>query len=108
MNRRPPRITGRAVQKSFFERRTQQDEADMFTPGDDAGHCSNGLTAQKFRDATPEERTVYRKWLRGMIVVYGTLLLMSGVAAVASYSVVGPTQLTKLSTPHAPASPRTN
>jgi hypothetical protein len=97
------------VQKSFFEGRTkQQDEADMFTSGDDAGHCSNGLTAQKFREATPEERTVYRKWLRGMIVMYGALLLMSGVAAVASYSVAGPTQLTKLSVPHAPASPRTN
>ena len=59
-------------------------------------------------EATPEERTVYRKWLRGMILVYGTLLLMSGVAAVASYSVVGPTQFTKLSVPHAPASPRAN
>ena len=59
----------------------------MFTSGDDAGHCSNGLTAQKFREATPEERKVYRKWLRGMVLVYGTLLLMSGVAAVASYSV---------------------
>jgi hypothetical protein len=80
----------------------------MFTSGDDAGHCSNGLTAQKFREATPEERTVYRKWLRGMVLVYGTLLLMSGVAAVASYSVVGPTQLTKLSAPHAPTSPRAN
>jgi hypothetical protein len=80
----------------------------MFTPGDDAGHCSNGLTAQKFRDSTPEERAVYRKWLRGMVLVYGTLLLMTAVAAVASYSVVGPTQLTKLSVPHAPALPRTN
>jgi len=80
----------------------------MFTSGDDAGHCSNGLTAQKFREATPEERKVYRAWLRGMVLVYGTLLLMSGAAAVASYSVVGPTQFTKLSLPHAPASPRAN
>ena len=80
----------------------------MLTTGDDAGHCSNGLTAQKFREATPEERAIYRKWLRGMVLVYGTLLLMSGVAAIASYSVVGPTQLTKLSVPHAPTSARTN
>jgi hypothetical protein len=80
----------------------------MFTSGDDAGHCSNGLTAQKFRDAAPEDRDVYRKWLRGMVFVYGALLLMSGVGAVASYSVVGPTQLTRLSVPHAPALPRTN
>ncbi len=105
----PDPFTGRAVQKSFFEGRTkQQDEADMFTSGDDAGHCSNGLTAQKFREASPEERTVYRKWLRGMVLVYGTLFLMSGVAAIASYSVVGPTQLTKLSVPHAPTWPRAN
>jgi hypothetical protein len=80
----------------------------MFTSGDDASHCPNGLTAQKFRQATPEERTVYRKWLRGMVLVYSTLLLLSGVAAVASYSVVGPTQLTKLSVPHASASQRAN
>jgi hypothetical protein len=79
-----------------------------FTSGDDAGHCSSGLTAQNFREATPEERTVYRKWLRGMGFVYGTLLLMSGVAAIASYSVAGPTQLTKLSVPHTQTSPRTN
>ena len=80
----------------------------MLTSGDDAGHCSNGLTAEKFRDATTEERSVYRKWLRGMILVYGTLLLMSGFAVVAAYSALGPTQLTKLSVPHAPASPRAN
>ena len=78
----------------------------MLVSGDDAGHCSNGLTAQTFRDATPEERNVYRKWLRGMIVVYGMLFLMSGIAAVASYSVVGPAQLTKLSMPHASKSAR--
>ena len=80
----------------------------MFTSGDDAGHCSNGLTAQKFREASSEERTVYGKWLRGMVLVYGTLLLMSGVAAVASYSGVWPTQLTKLSVPHGPTSSRAN
>jgi hypothetical protein len=28
----------------------------MFGEGDDAGHCSNGLSAQKFRDSTTEER----------------------------------------------------
>jgi hypothetical protein len=80
----------------------------MFTSGDDAGHCSNGLTAKKFREATQEERSIFRKWLRGMVFVYGTLLLMSGVAAIASYSVLGPTQLTRLSVPHAPTTPRTN
>jgi hypothetical protein len=80
----------------------------MFTSGDDAGHCSNGLTAQKFREATQEERSIFRKWLRGMVFVYGALLLMSGVAAIASYSVLGPTQLTGLSAPHVPTTLRTN
>jgi len=42
-----------------------------------------------------------------MVLVYWTVFLMSGAAAVASYSFVGPTQLTKLSAPHAPTSPRT-
>jgi hypothetical protein len=80
----------------------------MFNTGDDAGHCSNGLTAQKFREASTEERAVYRKWLRGMVLVYGALLAMSGVALVTSHSLMGPTQLTKLSAPQATASPRTN
>ena len=34
--------------------------------GDDAGHCSNGLSAQKYREATAEERATYRKWIRGI------------------------------------------
>jgi hypothetical protein len=43
-------------------------KAAMF--GDDASRCSNGLTAKKFREATPEERVIYRRWLRGAIVFY--------------------------------------
>jgi hypothetical protein len=60
----------------------------MFSDGDDAGHCSNGLTAQKFREATPEERTVYRKWLRGVVLLYVALLFAWGVA-MATYSGTG-------------------
>ena len=37
----------------------------MVEHGDDAAHCSNGLTAQKFRDASGEERVIYRRWMRG-------------------------------------------
>jgi hypothetical protein len=79
----------------------------MLTDGDDAGRCSNGLTAQKFRDATPEERAIYRKWLRGIVLLYCTLMLMSGVAMV-SYFGGGRTQLTNLSTPQLAASARSN
>ncbi|MBR0801062.1 hypothetical protein JQ615_37450 [Bradyrhizobium jicamae] len=49
--------------------------------GDDAGHCSNGLSSRKFLDASPEERTVYRRWIRGAGAVYGILFLVAGVLA---------------------------
>ena len=68
----------------------------MLSNGDDAGHCSNGLTAQKFREASPEERIIYRKWLRGTIFFYCALLFISGVI-MATYSGTGRTQLSKLS-----------
>lgn len=76
--------------------------------GDDAGRCSNGLTAQRFREATPEERAVYRKWLRRTITFYGVLFLITGFLAVAGYSNVGLTQLTKLSTSSKVPSSRTD
>jgi hypothetical protein len=79
-------------------------EAAMF--GDDASRCSNGLTAQKFREATPEERIVYRRWLRGAVALYSMLLLLAGVIAAASYSRGGLTQLTNLSERQAAVSRR--
>jgi hypothetical protein len=54
------------------------------------------LTAQKYREATAEERVIYRKWLRGAVVVYGALLV-TGLVAVATYSGAGRTELTDLS-----------
>jgi len=68
----------------------------MFMNGDDAAHCSNGLTARKFRDATSEERATYRRWMRGIIFFYCGLLFIAGVAVV-NYSGTGRTELTKLS-----------
>ena len=79
----------------------------MLMDGDDAGHCANGLTAQKFRDATPEERTIYRKWLRGIVLFYCALVFMSGVA-MATYFGGGQTQLTDLSVRQSAASARAN
>jgi hypothetical protein len=53
----------------------------MYGEGDDAGHCSNGLTPSDFRAATSEDRLIYRRWIGGMIVFYCALLLVSGVVA---------------------------
>jgi hypothetical protein len=68
----------------------------MIGSDDDVGHRANGLTAQKFREATEEERATYRRWLRGIIFLYFGLLFVSGVA-VATYSGTGRSQLTNLS-----------
>ena len=79
----------------------------MFGDGDDAGHCSNGLTAQKYREATSDERATYRKWMRGIVAFYCALLLVSS-AAIAGYSKVSLTQLTNLSSRSTTASSRAN
>jgi hypothetical protein len=52
----------------------------MLADGDDAGRCSNGLTAQRLREAATEERAVFRKWLRGLLVLHGARLMTSFVA----------------------------
>lgn len=54
--------------------------------GDDAGRCANGLSAQRFRAASAEERAIHRRWVIGMIMFYGTIVLVSGVAAIVSDS----------------------
>jgi hypothetical protein len=82
-------------------------EVVMFAEGDDAGHCSNGLTAQKFREATTEERAAYRTWMRGIVGFYCALLLVAGIA-IAGYSKAGLTQLTNLSARNITTSPRAN
>jgi hypothetical protein len=86
----------------------QSMEAVMSGHGDDAGQCSNGLSAQKFRAATPEERTIYRKWIFGMVAFYTTLLLLSGMVAIAIESSISSTKLTAASAQRAAMSHRTN
>jgi hypothetical protein len=83
-------------------------EAVMLEHGDDAGHCSNGLSAQNYRGATAEERAIYRKWIRGTIAFYSTLVLIFGIVAIVNYSGTSLTKLTNhLGYPTA-ASLRTN
>jgi hypothetical protein len=72
-------------------------EAVMFEDRDAPDHCSNGLTAKRYREATEEERATYRKWMRGIIAFYGVLVLATGLLAAANYSGAGFTQLTNLS-----------
>jgi hypothetical protein len=76
--------------------------------GDDAAHCSNGLSARNFREATPEERVIYRKWIFGMVVFYCTLLLITSVVAFVVDSGAGSTRLTSLSARPIAGSPRSN
>ena len=73
--------------------------ASILQHGDDAAHCSNGLNARNFHDATPDDRTIYRRWIRGAIVVYGLLAFAAGAAVWMNGTGIGPTQLTSLSSP---------
>jgi hypothetical protein len=61
--------------------------------GDDAGHCSNGLSTQEYREANAEDRATHRKWGLAMLVFYGALLLISGVVATVVDSNSNPTKL---------------
>lgn len=86
----------------------QHMETIMSGHGDVAGYCSSGLSVRRFQAATPEERTVYRKWIFGMVAFYTTLLLISGVVAIAIDSSSNSTKLTAASTQRAAVSHRTN
>ncbi|MGF6425193.1 MULTISPECIES: hypothetical protein [Bradyrhizobium] len=67
--------------------------------GDDAAHCSNGLNARNFRDATPDDRAIYRRWIRSAIMVCGLLAFAAGAVVWMNGTGIGPTQLTSLSSP---------
>ena len=68
----------------------------MFGDGDDAGHCSNGLSADNYRAANPEERATFRAWIRGVIVFYATILTLSGTIAILNTGDIGMTRLANL------------
>ncbi|MES5483653.1 hypothetical protein QMZ05_12925 [Bradyrhizobium sp. INPA03-11B] len=71
--------------------------ASILEHGDDAAHCSNGLNAQRFRDAPPDERAIYQRWIRGAIVSCVVLALAAGAAVWMNGGSAGQTQLTSLS-----------
>lgn len=71
--------------------------ASLLEHGDDAAHCSNGLNAQRFREAPPDERAIYQRWIRGAIVSCVLLALAAGAAVWMSGGNAGQTQLTSLS-----------
>lgn len=79
----------------------------MLDDGDDAGHCSNGLSADNYRDADPEDRATFRAWLRGVAVFYAAVLILSGAIAILTYKDVGLTQLATLYA-HVTAGPASN
>jgi hypothetical protein len=82
-------------------------EVGMLGDGDDVGHCSNGLSANNYRDADAEDRATFRAWLRGVAVFYFTVLMLSGAIAILSYKDVGLTQLASLYA-HVTAGPASN
>jgi hypothetical protein len=84
---------------------SQLKEAVMPEHGDDAGHCRNGLSTQNYRGASQEDRALYRKWILGMVVFYGALLMISGVVAIVIDAGPGLTRLTSLSARTTVASP---
>jgi hypothetical protein len=71
-------------------------EADMFGDGDDAGHCSSGWSARNYRAERAEDRATFRVWIRGVIVFYVTVFMISGAVAIVSYNDVGLTRLATL------------
>ena len=68
----------------------------MLGDGDDAGHCSNGLSAEHHHDASAEDRATFRVWMRGVIVFYTGVLAISGLVAIVSTRDVGLTRLANL------------
>jgi hypothetical protein len=69
-------------------------ETGMFGDGDDASQCSSGLSAGNYRSENPEDRATFRRWMRGVIVFYATILMLSGTTAIIlSHRDVGLTRL---------------
>jgi hypothetical protein len=78
----------------------------MLGDGDDAGHCSNGLSAQHYHEDSAEDRATFRVWMRGVIVFYTSVFMLSGLVAIVSTRDVGLTRLANLYTQATAVPPR--
>jgi hypothetical protein len=83
-------------------------EADMLGDGDDAGHRSGGWSARNYRAAGAEERATFRVWIRGVMVFYASVFMISGAVAIVSYNDVGLTRLANLYVQATAGSPGSN
>jgi heme A synthase len=81
-------------------------EVHVFGDGDSFTHYSNASTEKRYREETEEERATYRRWIRGIVVFYCVLALVTGLLVAVNYSGAGFTQLTHLSGRPAATSPR--
>ncbi|WFU53352.1 hypothetical protein QA639_27235 [Bradyrhizobium pachyrhizi] len=50
-------------------------------------------------DAAPDDRAIYRRWIRGAMMVYGLLAFAAEGVIWMNGTGIGPTQLTSLSSP---------
>jgi hypothetical protein len=91
-----------------FRKASQHPDPAMPEHDDDADYCSNGLTARNYRGATTEDRATYRKWMRGIVAFYSTLLLISGIVAIMNYSNTSLIRLTTLAGHPTAASAKAN
>jgi len=68
----------------------------MLGDGDDSGHCSSGLSAERYHEDSAEDRATFWVWMRGVIVFYTSVLMLSGLVAIVSTGDVGVRRLTNL------------
>jgi len=80
----------------------------MLGDGDDAGHRSGGWSARNNRAANAEERAIFRVWIRGVMVFYASVFMISGAVAIVSYNDVGLTRLANLYVQATAGSPGSN
>jgi hypothetical protein len=85
-----------------------REEIAMVDDGYHSGRYSSRSAAQKLREATPEDRATYRKWLRGTITFYLTVFLISGAIGALNHFGVGLTQLAHLAARQIVQSPHWN
>jgi hypothetical protein len=72
-------------------------ETGMFGDGGDASHCSSGLSADNYRSENPEDRATFRRWMRGVMVFYAIVFMLSGtIAIILNHGDAGLTQFANL------------